>query len=204
MEKSFQKRGFAVTPTTSNSNLGMGGMAPPNCATRLASFLPSFRARLLVLILFIVIPALGIALYGNLAQRRIEKARVREGASAISKLAASKQEDLIKDAHQLLATLTQFPFLTLATNQSFSQTHLSNLRRLLPDYATFGLIETNGMAFCSADPTNVAINLEDRTYFRRVLQTGRFSIGDFQIGRFPVERVVDFAYPVMDEHGSLH
>ncbi|HWX20277.1 MAG TPA: ATP-binding protein [Candidatus Binatia bacterium] len=180
----------------------MGG-AVTRCATWLASFLPSFRARLLVLIFFIVIPALGIALYGNLAQRRIEKARVREGASAISKLAASKQEDFIKNAQQLLATLTQFPFLLLATNQSLAETHLSNLGRLLPDYATFGLIETNGMAFCNANPTSVPMYLGDRSYFRRVLQTGRFSIGDFQIGRLSGQRVVDFGYPVIDEQGKL-
>ncbi|HWV98612.1 MAG TPA: ATP-binding protein [Candidatus Acidoferrum sp.] len=190
-------------PTFSKSHLKMADTVHARCATWLASFFPSFRSRLLVLILFIVIPALGIALHANFEQRRIEKARVREGALAISKLAASKQEDFIKDAQQLLATLTQFPFLLLATNQSFAETHLSNLRRLLPDYATFGLIETNGMAFCSSNPTNVSVYLGDRSYFRRVLQTGRFSIGDFQIGRFSGERVVDFGYPVRDEQGGL-
>ena len=190
-------------PTNSKSHLKKDVTVRARSATWLPSLFASFRARLLGLILFIVIPALGIALHGNFEQRRIEKARVREGALAISKLAASKQEDFIKDAQQLLATLTQFPFLLLATNQSLAETHLSNLRRLLPDYATFGLIESNGMAFCSADPTNVPVYLGDRSYFRRALQTGRFSIGDFQIGRLSGERVVDFGYPVRDEQGEL-
>ena len=44
-------------------------------------------------ILLIIIPGLGVAIYGNFEQRRLEKNRVCEGALAISALAASNQED---------------------------------------------------------------------------------------------------------------
>src|SRR5439155_4968192 len=74
---------------------------------------------------------------------------------------------------------------------------------LSPDYVNFGLIETNGMLFCSSDATNGPMNLGNRPYFQRVLQTKRFSVGDFQIGRITGERVLNFGYPAIGEQGEL-
>src|SRR2546429_473080 len=162
-----------------------------------------FRTRLLQLLLLLAIPALGLVLYGNLEQRRIEKARVREGATAISQLAAANQQNFIANTRQLLATLTQFPFLVLATNRAFCEVHFSNLRKLSPDYLNFGLIETNGILFCSAEPAKVVVSFADRPYFQRVLQTRKFAMGDFQIGRLTGEPALNFAYPVFDEHGAF-
>src|SRR5438105_8536232 len=118
----------------------------------LLSSLGRFRTRLVLLMLLAVVPAFGLVFYGNLEQRRIEKLRVRDAATAIARLAAANQQNFIEDARQLLGTLTQFPFLLLTTNRSFSEGNLANLRKLSPDYLNFGLIETNGELFCSAEP----------------------------------------------------
>src|SRR5687767_14390122 len=90
------------------------------------------RVKLLLLFLFLVVPAFGLVIYGNFEQRRIEKDRVRENIISISQLAASNQENFIKNAQQLLATLTQFPFLLLSNNRNFSHAHLANLLKLSP------------------------------------------------------------------------
>ncbi len=127
----------------------------------------------------------------------------RESAVAISRLAAAQQEQFIRNARQMLATLTEFPFLTLTTNAPFAETHLVNLKKLSPDYLTFGLLELDGMVFCSASPTNTPPSLADRSYFQRVLQTKRFAIGDFQVGRLTGQPSLNFGYPVLDEKGKL-
>ncbi|HXT38943.1 MAG TPA: cache domain-containing protein, partial [Candidatus Angelobacter sp.] len=185
--------------TTNRSNL------PGNSSGALPGtpFFALFRTRLILLVLLLVVPGFALVLYGNLEQRRIEKARVREGAIAISQLAAANQENFIKNTRQLLATLTQFPFLVLATDRTFCETHFSNLLKLSPDYLNFGLIETNGALFCNGAATNVSANLADRSYFQRVLQTKRFSIGDHQVGRLTGRPALNFGYPVFDEQGRF-
>lgn len=168
-----------------------------------SSFFAQFRTRLVVLLLLAVLPAFALVLYENFEQRRLETERVREGAIAISRLAAANQENFTKNTRQLLATLTQFPFLLLGTNRAFCETHLSNLRRLSPDYLNFGLVETNGNIFCSAEVFDGVVNISDRPYFREVLQTKDFSTGLFQIGRLTGRESLNFAYPVLDEKGVL-
>src|SRR6185295_20002112 len=76
-------------------------------------------------------------------------------------------------------------------------------RQILPEYLNFGLIETNGLMFCSAEPTNRAVDLGDRPYFQRVVQTKKFSTGNFQIERLTGRPALNFAYPVLDEQGQL-
>lgn len=150
-----------------------------------------------------VLPAFALVLYENLEQRRVETERVREGAIAISRLAAANQQNFIKNTRQLLATLTQFPFLLLGTNRAYCEFHLANLRRLSPDYLNFGLVETNGNIFCSSEPFDGTVNVSDRAYFRQVVQTKKFSAGVFQIGLLTGQQCLNFGYPVLDERGSL-
>jgi PAS domain S-box-containing protein len=166
-------------------------------------FFALFRTRLVLLILLLVVPAFGLIVYSYLEQRRIEKERVREGAMGISQLAAAHEENFIKNTRQLLATISEIHFLVLSTNRPFCETHLFNLRKLLPDYLNFGLIETNGILFCAAEPIESAIYLGDRAYFRRVLETKKFATGNFMVGRVTKQPGLNFGYPVFDERGGL-
>ena len=162
-----------------------------------------FGTRLCLLLVLVGVPALGLTIYGNFRERGLEKARLKEGSLALASLAAANQENLIRNVRQLFTTLNQFPFLLLATNRAFSEGNFSNLRKLLPDYATFGLIETNGAAFCGAEPLTHDVYLGDRSYFQRALQTKQFATGDFQIGRLSGQAVLDFGFPVLNERGQV-
>src|SRR5205814_38458 len=94
-------------------------------------------------------------------------------------------------------------FLVRGTNWNVCHTHFANLRILSPDYLDFGLIESNGTMFCSAFATRDKLCFADRSYFQRVLQTKRFSIGEFQEGTLTNKPSIDFGYPILDEKGEL-
>lgn len=164
----------------------------------------SFRTRLLILLCLGVLPSLALVLYLNFEQRHLETTRVREEAVATSRLSAANQQNYFAHTRQLLATLTQFQFLTLNTNRAYVQENLSNLRKLSPNYLNFGLIETNGILFASSEIYREPVDLSDRTYFRRVLETKKFSAGDFQVGRLTSEPALNFGFPVLDDEGRLN
>lgn len=69
----------------------------------------SLRTRLLLLVLLAILPALGLILYTGLEQQRLAAAEVRREALRLTQLAASKHEELIGDARQLLLTLARLP-----------------------------------------------------------------------------------------------
>ena len=162
-----------------------------------------FRTRLLILLALVLVPAFGLVLMGNLERRRIEMDLERRAATAQSQLAALAEDNLIKNAHQLLQTLSQFDFLVRSQDAAFCQTNFNNLRKLSPDYVNFGLIELDGRVFCSAVPMTNTVSLGDRSYFLRTVQSKSFSVGEFQVGRLTGEPCLNFGYPVLDAKGKL-
>jgi PAS domain S-box-containing protein len=166
-------------------------------------FFSQVRTKLLLLVLLLIVPTFSLVLYISFEQRHLEKQRARESAIATSRLAAAQQKQFIRNARQMLATLSQFSFLTLTTNAGFAEAHLVNLQKLSPDYLTFGLIERDGTVFCSASPNQTATSLANRSYFQRVLQTKKFAIGDFQVGRLTGEPSLNFGYPIFNEDLQL-
>jgi signal transduction histidine kinase len=172
---------------------------------RLSRFLfGKFRTKLMLLVLLPVIAALALALQRNFDQRRTEKARVISEIGAISRLISANTQGYVKNARQILATLSGLEFLVQTTDQKNSGVHFQNLVKLLPDYLNFGLIESNGIVFTSAImPATPSLSLADRSYFRRSAETRSFSIGDFQVGRLTKEPSLNFGYPVLDKSGVL-
>ena len=161
------------------------------------------RTRLLYLMLVALLPACGLVLYGNLEQQKLEKNAMRQQAIASAKLAAAAQEHYIRNAEHLLATVTEFTFLTLTTNRVGAEIHFRNLRLLSPDYADFGLIEADGKLFCSAAMTNEIPGSLNFGIQREVKRTRRFCVGKLEpdpLAGIPTLRV---GYPVMGTNGAI-
>jgi len=67
------------------------------------------RARLVLLVLVAVLPALGLALHAGIEQRRAAGARVRDDTLLLTRLASANHERLVELTGHFLATLTQLP-----------------------------------------------------------------------------------------------
>ena len=67
----------------------------------------NLRVRLLLLVLLAIVPALVLMLHRNIELRRLVVADVKEEALRLARLAASDQQDSIRDARQLLFALAQ-------------------------------------------------------------------------------------------------
>jgi len=61
----------------------------------------------------------------------------------------------------------------------------------------------NGLIFAGSLPTPPDVNVSDRAYFRRVVETRQFAMGDYVIGRTTGKPTVHFAYPVLDTQGTM-
>jgi len=83
--------------------------ATPDSLAVERAFDMGLRARLLLLVLLPVIPALVLALYTNLEERRFGAFGVEKDAIRVVQLAAANQLALIEATRQHLAALSRFP-----------------------------------------------------------------------------------------------
>ncbi len=158
----------------------------------------------MLLVLLPLLAALGLALQRNLDQRRAEKESVVSEIDTVSRLISANVEGYVKNARQILTTLSGLDFLVHSTNYVVCNVHFANLVKLLPDYLNFALAEADGTVFSSGViPEGPLPVLADRSYFRRVLETRRFAIGDYQVGRLTERPSLNFGYPILDERGGV-
>ena len=177
-------------------------MSAPSTISAPPSRLFSLRTRLVLLVLIGGLPSLGLTFYTAAEQRKRAAADVQQDALRVARLASAGQERLIEGARQLLVMMARLPEVR-GDNPDAATKLLADIQHQYPLYLNFGVIEMDGRLFASALPMPPGINLADRGYFQRAVQTKGFAMGEYQIGRISGKASVNFGYPVIDEAGGI-
>lgn len=165
----------------------------------------SARARIALLVLASALPILLLAVYSGIEQRDAAERNERQELRLIAELVAKRPEQLLESAHQLLIAIGGQADHLLADRMECHR----YFRRLLPEggglYRAMGLILPGGDVFCSStvSTSNASVNVKDRFYFRSAVGSGKFSVGEYQVGRVTGSSGINFAFPVMDANGRL-
>ncbi|MBW4564662.1 MAG: PAS domain S-box protein [Mojavia pulchra JT2-VF2] len=165
-------------------------------------FLSSLRTRLVVLVLLAVVPALGLILYTASEQRNSATVEAQENTLRLVRLAANNQRQVVEATRQLLTVLAQLPVVRKG-NSAECDRLLADLLKQYSTYANFGVLDAQGKTICSAIPYTGSINAVDRAYFQRAMQSRKFAVGEYQIGRITKKATVNFAYPILDKVGRV-
>lgn len=160
------------------------------------------RFRLFILVCLAALPLAALTLYNGFAQRHRSALNVQADALRLSRLAASYHEALIDGANQLLGALAQFPEVSTGDPAGCSN-FLAQFAQRYPNYAAIVVAYPDGDAFCNSLSAVTPVNLSDRLYFQRALQTRAFTVGDYTVGRLSGVTVLPFAYPILAEGGQV-
>jgi PAS domain S-box-containing protein len=162
----------------------------------------SLRVRLVLLVLLAVLPALGLVLYTAWDQHRHARAAVQRDALRLAELAATDHQLLVDGARQFLTALARVREVRERTPETCNPL-LADLRARDPRYANLLVADPAGSVVCSAVPLAGAVNVADRAYFRQVLATRAFAVGEYQVGRVTGRATVSFGQPVLDRAGTV-
>ena len=160
--------------------------------------LSNLRARLLLIVLFAVIPAFGLTIYNGFEQRQVAASAAQEKALRIARLAADDYHELLAAAQQLLMSMERLPAIH-SHGPIECNVLLAELIKQYPFYANLGVIDREGRMTCSAIPLTPPVNIANRPYFQHLLQTGISSPGEFEIGTWGDTPSVNIGLPIRDE-----
>lgn len=157
---------------------------------------------MLLLVLLPVIPALVLALYTGLEQRRFGIFKVEKDAIRLVHLAAADQVALIEATREHLAALSRFPQ-ARGTNIASFDAFFATMPKVYTNYTDFGLVEKNGDLVSSSFGRTGATNLADRVHIQTVVKTKDFGVGVYQAGDAIRPPGLLFGHPIFDERGRL-
>lgn len=170
----------------------------------MSRFWNSFRARLFILVILGVVPALGIVLHSAREQRRVAAAYAQESALRLATDVSKDQHLMIEMTRRMLADLAEDPAIKNLDIPACSNVFKTSFRgRPFLFYANIAVIDLQGNLVCSAIQLPGPVNVADRHYFQEAVRTRSFSVGSFQISRVSGARNITFGYPVVGDDGEL-
>ncbi|MBI3849001.1 MAG: PAS domain S-box protein [Verrucomicrobia bacterium] len=160
------------------------------------------RFRLLVLVILACAPLVGLTLHTAWDDRRRQVADWQQRSKEMVQLAGREEEKVIGQTRQLLFAVAESSQVR-SGNHKECKKYLDQLFESYPRYANLGVIKTNGDFLASALPAAEPVQPADLQFFRRVLKTRAFAIGDFPVGHTNSKATVNFGCPLFDQSGQI-
>ena len=161
------------------------------------------RGRLLLPVLFAVIPAFALNFYTVANERQEAAANAERYAVNLVQLAAREQRRLVTSTKQFLLSLSKLPEVKKPTSVQACHHTLAEVHTPFSHYRLIGLALANGDVFCRSLPISTKVNISDRGYFQRAVYTRGFGIGEYQIGRATLKNSINFGQAVLDASGEV-
>jgi signal transduction histidine kinase len=168
----------------------------------IGQLLSGLRFRLLLLVVLVCAPLMALTLHTAWESRREEMRRFRLRDQKMVQLAAREDEKLEGETRQLLLAVAESAPVRSADAQACRK-YLSELFATYPRYVNFGVLTTNGEMIASAVPLAAPVNLTERGFLRRVLESHGTAMSDFPSARGPGKATLEFGSPVFDADGQV-
>lgn len=154
----------------------------------------------LMLLAFLPLLVLEINTAREQKHQALESAKT--DALRLARLCASNQRELMDSVRQLLTVMSKLEGVQ-RQRQGECRVLFEQLLRENPIFSVLGVADIKGNVYCSAPWGDTPVNVADRAYFQRVLQTGSFEIGDYAVSRRAGKATLHVAYPVLNDAGQM-
>ena len=157
----------------------------------------SLRTRLLWLVLVSMLPVLGLTLYQAHCDYQKTRTDVQTETLDNARLVANHIGLLLGDTRDVLGRVSRLYTRRLRRNINIDR-DLAELVKEHALYTTLTIVDPRGNVVVSSTPFTAPVSVTDRPWFRDLLQTQKFSVGDFQVGRLTGRAVLIAALPITD------
>ncbi len=165
-------------------------------------FRGTIRKKLLLLVFFSVLPALGIIFHSGWERQRHEIEHAEYEVMRFVQSAAKVQELTTTSARQLLSTLAQTP----AILEQDAQASTSLMKRSIemnPIFLNIAATDAAGDVFAASLPYEGRVNLADRKHFLDARATMDFAPGELITTRMEPQAAFPYAFPIRDINGEF-
>lgn len=158
------------------------------------------QLRLLTLVVLAFLPAVVLYLYANSTLRSHERSSQEQELLRFAHVAGVEYQRLLDQSRELLSSLIEFPEIRDGERPACGQ-RLTSVLRHTPQYTTLSLIGRDGYLECGSLTLDGGLYLGDRAYYLLATTNGRFSVGDYALGRITGKPTVGVGLPIQEGTG---
>jgi predicted signal transduction protein with EAL and GGDEF domain/HAMP domain-containing protein len=161
----------------------------------------SLRTIASVVVLLVALPILALLWWSTGKLQVVARQDTVAHAQAMADGVARRHAELVAEVRTVLTVTAQLP--RLVEEPAHCTAVMQRLLASGRAFANLGLIATDGRVLCSALPFPEGLNLRDRGYFQRALETRSFAAGTYQTGRITGVPGINFGLPVTGADGEV-
>lgn len=150
----------------------------------------------MALIILAALPGLVVLALYSIYDRDIAIESALKKAQTTINAITENQKNIIRDTEFFLTQLSKNPAL-LTPGSPECSAFLKDILMLNKNYINLGVPQSNGDLLCNAVPLSEPINVADRSYIRRAINSRAFTIGEYQVDRAANVSSINFAYPII-------
>ena len=156
-------------------------------------------ARLIILVLIAVCPAIVIQAYNEYELRKAREADIRQQVIQTTKQFGEEIGELREGARQFQLALTQLTPVKLQDSEACSELFAT----LAPQYANYSLLaaDNQGRIFCSSVPVTYS-SVADEPFFKRAMAQDGLAVGNYWADPASGRRMIHFALKFGDAQGQ--
>ncbi|MBV9198301.1 MAG: sensor histidine kinase [Alphaproteobacteria bacterium] len=151
----------------------------------------SLTARLIILVLIAIFPAIVIQAYNEYELRKARETDIRQQVVQITKQFGEEIGELREGARQLLLALAQLTPVKLQESDACDQL-FGSLASQYANYSLLAAADTEGRVFCSSSPLSYS-SVADMPFFRRAMRQDGLAVGNYWADPATGRRMIHFA-----------
>ncbi len=155
-------------------------------------------ARLFVLVVIAVLPAIAILAYNEFSLRASRTAEVHAQALQLARSTAGELDRIIENGKGLLSALSTHTAIRSYDGPACS-TYLATLKGNFPQFAVIGAVHPDGHPFCSSIGIPPEATVFRGPFFKTVLEGGAFRVGEYVVGPLSHKPVLPLGMPFADD-----
>ena len=160
----------------------------------------STQTIILLLTFLLTLPAIGIIIHAGLQDRDNALDESHRDSALLVNNIASELLSKVEASHQMMEMLSLLPEVRERNSELLNQL-LADLNQKYPLYGNIIFVDRTGTSWANTSPTGKQVNLADRKAFKDAMATGKFSPGEYAVGRVSGKPLLNFAYPLTDDTG---
>ena len=161
----------------------------------------SLTARMFLLVVIAVLPALGIQAYNEYDLRAARARDIREQVVQITKQFGEEMGELREGARQLLVALGQLPAVKRQQADACAGLFASTKENFV-NYNLLGAADADGKIFCSSGPLSYS-SIADQPFFKRAIGTDALAVGNYWKDPSTGQKMIHFAQRFHDPDGNV-
>ena len=159
--------------------------------------LQSLRVQLILMVLVVALPVFGLILFSGVERRQEAIDAAFTETARLAEAIAYEKSHMITGAQQLARTLAQLSEIRTFDEQKVRPV-FADILEANPQFLNIFIADATGTVRITGLKTKAQVNVADRRYFVNAVRTGRFSSGEYIVGRLNVgQPTMAFGYPVI-------